>query len=238
MISTFTYISYLETCHTALIFYCSLTYSVLATGPGSPDWNSILESPIVEDVSPSLSKSQSLDIIVHQESIPEVNLASAQVPHWAARRQPSRTPTAIRQREKLAKFKSENYAGYLAFRERENQRIRESRANYTKERKERDRNQLLNSQRRFAERQKHAFKVPENVESLKKRRRSNAIASSTYRRRLADDVLSGRASERRIKLYYDRKNRKKESTKLYRARQKAIKEASKLPKTTRPDNMR
>ncbi|PWN32926.1 uncharacterized protein FA14DRAFT_181597 [Meira miltonrushii] len=177
---------------------------------------------------------EKLDTPAQQRIEPEGIPATAQVPQWAAKKQASQTPKAIKQRERLAKLKSENPQEYLAFRERENQRIRHLRTSYTEEEKEKDRLQLKNSQRRFAERQKIAFKDPKNADSLKKLRKASSKASIEYYRRLTHDVRTGRASEKRIKIYENQKKGKKESARRHYERQKAADQAAKVTVAASP----
>lgn len=212
-------------CYTfVLLHYCMISF-VSTTRPGSPDWASILQSPIVDNIPSASSSSKSEHSDNHsQENAIEASSTKPEVPQWAAKKPLSKNIKAITQREKLAKLKREDYESYLLYREKQNEQTKNRRLNLTEPEKEAEKKSISEAQKRFAQRRKISLQDPANTEQRKQHNKMKTKASNEYIKKLIADVRSGTASDKRLRQYQNRQIKKNENSR----RRYAIKRAEKL----------
>jgi hypothetical protein len=209
-------------CYTAIVFHSCSTFVVFATRrPGSPDWDSLLKSPIIEEIpAPSISTKSYPIESPRQYETPEVSSAARVTSEWYAKKPLSNTPRAIAQRERLAKLKREDYKGYLEFRKKKSERNRIIRTNLTEEKKNQSRVKSFQAHERFKQRQKHLIEDPKNVDLLEKIKAAQVKASKKYQDKLRADVLAGTAAQRRLEIHTNRLIKKAEASRLDYQRKK------------------
>ena len=215
-------ISLLAICYIILLDHCCIISFVLTTRPGSPDWDSILQSPIVENIPSTSSSGKSEHNDNHsQENAMDVSSTKPEIPQWAAKKPLSKNRKAINQREKLSKLKREDYESYLLYREKRNKRTKERKSNFTESELQAERKSVSEAQKRFAQRRKILFQDPANTEQRKKNNKLKTKSSNAYIKKLVADVRSGTASDKRLRQYENRRIKKNENSRRRYAMKKA-----------------
>lgn len=234
-----------------VLFLLHLSNSTFGAGPGSPDWDSLLSSPIFENLSPSHSPHSSDHLHAttniagsdgdrvgpRASDTPSNSQSSSQtfqrneIPtggdsnEWYARRKFSTKPRAIYQREQNAKMKSENFEAYDARNKKRNEMNRARRHSLKGEKKEHESELSKLTQRKFEERRRQQFSLPENAEKAKSFKEMRAISSKKSRNKFMDAIRSGKATKEQTALYLKQKSKKAEYARKKYYRKKAVKEA-------------
>lgn len=214
-------------CYTAIVPHSCSTIVFATRRPGSPDWDSLLKSPIIEEIPvPSISAKIYPIESPLQFDTPEVSSPPKEKSEWYAKKLLSNTPRAIAQRERLEKLKREDHKGSLEFRKKKNERNRIIRMNLTEEKKNQSRVKNFQAHERFKQRHKNLMEDPKNGELLEKVKAAQAKSSKKYQDKLRADILAGTATQRRLEIHTNRLIKKAEASRLDYQRKKAEKLAA------------
>lgn len=138
------------------------------------------------------------------------------------------TPGAIKQRKRIAQLKETNITEYKETLKRNILSNRKRRNSLKGEEKERMKKIARQTQKRYEERRRQAFRLPENIEKAKELKEKRRISSRDAKRRFIETVKSGKGTPEQVALYLKRKKATRDAKRRSRDR-KAQQDAPNSP---------